>query len=385
MSLPDNIVSSAGALIHQAITLVKDASDASNNSLTSYGKMLRLNSRVYIDASVSQDPVITDILKTVHTQYAAFILNALQMNQFVTKDKNVQDLLRVVATEDAKPHESVLENFNLPVTKTEGDRRRQIDEAAADTKKQADAEKKTVEDAKKRRATPMQAGAEVKSFAGDNHIPAGKIIEITLANPEHPNASVTLNLLVQLSPYLVPEQIAVQFITKNAVPSFFRRLVQWKTGEISFWRDVVLMSNVVNDRAKLRKMDPTGAFADMMAKQQTGRKKTMGNLLDEKADRARNIANSVLIFNTETVQRAKAEIAIDFHDYASRQAYFADTFAMIIVTVDLLYNQVTFYYNGIADEATFSFDQMRVSNKGGNNLDLMSVMNALNQGKSPKF
>ena len=83
---------------------IGDITDSSKVSLPAYTRPLRLCSRVYIDATVSSDPVVTDIVKTVHTQYAAFILSALQMNQFVTSGRTVQDILHVVATEDNKFH-----------------------------------------------------------------------------------------------------------------------------------------------------------------------------------------------------------------------------------------------------------------------------------------
>jgi len=328
---------------------------------------------------VASDPVVTDILKTVHTQYAAFILNALQMNQLVTRDKNVQDLLKVVATEAYQSHESVLEGLFGDVKKTIDKTTDKITHPGGPSRPGPDDHDQTV------KTYGNSSKGEIQSFAGDNHIPAGKIIEITLTNPENPKANVTLNLLVQLSPYIVPAPIAVQFITKDMMPSFTQRVMQWKTGEISFWRDFILMSDIVNNRAKLMKLDPSGVLANHIAGQNASRQKAMGNLLSNKADRARNIANSVLIFNAETVQRAKAEVGIDLSDDGAREKYFAITFAMIIVVVDPLYNQVTLYYNGISDAATFSFDQMRVITKGGNQLDLIAVMNALSQGKSPKF
>jgi hypothetical protein len=152
------------------------------------------------------------------------------------------------------------------------------------------------------------------------------------------------------------------------------------------------MSDIVERRAKLMKMDPTGILADHIGKQTQGREKVLANINKHKADRARNLANSVLIFSRETIQRARAETgvdvtasSIDMADPGARQKFFATSFAMMMVVVDPLYNQVTFYYNGLDDSATFSFDQLQVGGKGGGGLDLVSVMNALGQGRSPKF
>ena len=391
----EDTVDAIGNKIKNPLKTGRDVLDASKISLTSYGKTGRISSRVYIDASVAQDPVITDIQKTILTQYAGFILTALQMNQFVTEGKTIQDLLRVVATEDFKDHQDITAVFSSdkhnvsPVAEWKPKSPAQKDEEEEDEDRKAARRKREETDKENariaRKSLDKDTSGKIVSFAGDNHIPSGKLLEVTFTNPNNPDHKITLNLLVQLAPYIVPEQLAVQFIVKDHVPGFFQRLIQWRTGEISFLKDFILNDDIVKKREKLLKLDPSGTFASMMWDQQSSRGKALGNLSLDKADRARNIASSVLIFNQDTVSRAKAECGIDITDESDRNRYFATTFALMIVVVDMLYNQVTFYYNGISDSGTFSFEQLKVSNKGGSSTDLVTVMNALNQGRSPKF
>lgn len=383
--LGDNNFNTANKVVGNAI-------NANINSVTAFGKMGRISSRVYIDQSVATDPVIADILKSVQTQYCGFILTALQLNQFVGDGNTVQDLLKVVATEDYKDHKSVVASFGVDSDRVSTDRTMAQHPYTAKTQQQKDDEKedrktKREEDRAWQHASLIQNKAVVGkgvSFASDDSLPTGKIIEVTLVNPNNPEHKINVNLLVQLAPYIVPEELAVKFISKDVVLPFIQRLIQWKTGEISFWKDLILGSDLIHDRAKMLKLDPSGVFADMMSDQQKSRGKTMMNISKEENVRARNVANSVLIFNNATVQKARAESGFDLNDFNSRQKYFGMTYAMIIVVVDMMYNQITFYYNGISDYGTFSFDQMKSASKNGN-MDLVSVMNSLNQGKSPKF
>ena len=377
---------------------LKDATDVGVVSLTAYTKPLRLCSRVYIDEAIYPDPVVTDVIKTVHTQYAAFVLTALQMNQFVTRDRTVQDMLRVVSTEDNKIHESVVEGLFGPNNPYTTGRRTHDKEAekiekenipSVPTKDEHD-KKKAVDDFNKhgrheKYTRGQNTTGKVVALSGDNHVPAGKLLEITLKNQDNESASVTLNLMIQLAPYKIPQSVAVEFLAKDVLPSMFQRILMWRTGEISFWRDLVAMSDIVERRERLRRMDPTGVVDEMLNKQAKDRARVFGNINTHAAERSRNIANSVLVFSSETVARAKAETGIDITKTDQRNRYFATSFAMIMVVINPLYNQVTFYYNGLDDAATFTFDQMAVGSKGGGGLDLVSVMNAFNQGRSPRF
>jgi len=387
--------SGVGSLIGSSVTNVVDMG---KTSLTSYIKPLCLSSRVYIDDAVYADAIVTDVVKAIHTQYAAFVLTALQMNRYVTKDRTVQSMLRVVATEANEIHQGGLED--LDDDKAERERRRdQRDHEKASRKiaknkrEQETADRERAEhDKKTHREQAIKDGkigsnlvGKVVSLAGDNYVPAGKLIEITLSNPDNDKAAVTLNLLIQLAPYLVPSPVAVQFITKDIIPSMMQRLMQWRTGEISFWRDLIAMSDIHTRREKLRRMDPSGVLDAAIDKQTESRQRVFANLNKNQADRSRNIANSVMIFSQDTVKRAKAESGIDITKPDDREKYFATAFAMIIAVVDTVYDRVTFYYNGLDDEATFSFDQLKNATKGSNGLDLVAVMNALGQGRSPKF
>jgi hypothetical protein len=443
-------------------------------SLTAYTKPLRLSSRVYIEEAVYRDPIITDTIKTIHTQYAGLVLAAMQMSRFVTKDRDVQSLLRVVATESNKPHVGVLEAIDPDYEeerreqerareKREQDRAKHEQERARREAEKHELEKKRNEardqrdkdkhehdkaqdaeraqrerdkldiqatrdmnrdtldtiragnrdkldkdrnarDAKKFEDEPAElkkktehaasikagtvpsgAAGKVVSLAGDNHVPAGKVVEITLTNPENDQASTTVNLFIQLAPYVVPQEIAVDFLTKDITPTFKQRWMQWRTGEISFWNDLVAGSDIHKRREMLRRMDPSGVLDDAINKQTQARGRVFGNLLANNSTRARNIANSVLIFSSDTIRRAKAESGVDISKTTDRQNFFNTSFSMILVVVDTLYNQVTFYYNGIDDSATFTFDQMQLASKGGGGLDMVAVMNALGQGRSPKF
>lgn len=342
-----------------------------NVSLTSYAKSSILTSRAYIDGSLVNEPVTKDILGVCHTLYTAFILNALNMNKLVTGGKSVKDMLQVVSTEAFEDHQNVgsaFESFGA------------MESDVSDTEQYTKDSngnyvlKKDVESIK---------SAEIKRVDSDVHLPVGKIIEVTLTNPET-DSSAKISLLVQIVPYVVPESVVERMINYSYVPTLMQRLIQWRTGEISGWRDLIWQLDLVEKRRRARNEDTSGVLRELYGQQTAAQKKVVANYKRDKADRMRNIANSVLIFNEQNLRQAKAESGIDLTDAGTRNRYFQSTFAMMIVVVDTMYNHVTIYLNGIDSHGTYNFDQMKASSKK-TEFDLAGFMSALAQGKAPRF
>jgi len=426
--------------VGDVINATKDIKDSANVSLFSFAKKSMIISRIYIDETVASEPIMTDVVKTTHNLFAALVLNALQMNNYVTGGKTIESMIKVVATESlTKEHVSSIAAFEAMNTtyktkiklnrnvfsledlkedefkykqqkdavdyiidhskdaykrnKDEQDRTHQDNRDKTQDEKDRLAQKSRQQDTmlkimdleNKNKQTPYGTKGQVVSLAGDNHIPAGKVIEVTLQNPDNHHANVTINLLVQMSPYIMPIRVAIEAIKLNVVHTFMQRYLQWKTGEISFWGDLVFNMDVIRDRNKAMRQDSTGILSEMAKQQTKNRGKAYANIAYKQADRSRNLANAVMVFSGDAAKLAQAESGFTFENKEMRDDFFAKSFTMMIIIVDTMYNTVTMYYNGLDTVSTFTFDQMKTSAKGGGNLDIVSVLNALNQGKAPKF
>ena len=360
-----------------------------SNSLTSYAKALTVQSRAYIDGAIAADPVVTDTLKTCHNIYASLVMSALQMNQYVSKTERVRDMIGVVATEGfndtfidiglavesfaGEPNAKPSANHNTVYTGAKTSNNAPAQKQAANAPEVPDGVKVN------------NVTGEIVSFAGDNHIPSGKVIKVSLSHPDNPKNVITLNMQVVVRPYLLPNNVALAFLTKDAIPSYFQRWLQWRAGEISFWADLVFNIDQIQKRDKAIRDDKTGLLADAAADQRKKAGKTAANLAKADGSRSRNIANSIMIYSKDTVARAKAETGFDLWNQSDRERYFAMSFCMFLVIIDPTFNQVTMFFNGVDTYGTYTFDQMKVSSKGSSSADVVAILQALGQGKAPRF
>lgn len=336
---------------------------ASNISLTKHFKNTVLTSRIYIDGTLGQDPIVADIARAAQTTYASLIMNALQIDRLVSKTQSVRELLRTVSTE----------HFNETlVIAADG-----FAKFCGSTEAEA----------------PTAGGANLVKSAETGSFPIGRVIEVEFRNPEAAGNApgIKINLMVQIQPYQVSSQIVGEFIRLNASPSFSQRIMQWKAGEISFMKDLILGFDIYDRRRKLLRNDTSGVLTEFLRDQVRKDGTHFSQVLEAIAVGAgrrppkRNIANTVLVFSEESVQRVKGEIGFDLHDPADRAKYFRETYAMLIYVVDPMYNSVKLYMQGIDGVGDYSFDMFKSKGKGNEVVDLLAAIREMDKGRAPRF
>lgn len=358
---------------------------AKNVSLTQYLSKTILVSRVYIDGAIAHDDVIPNIVRAGQTIYVSLILNALQLDRLVTKTASVKELLRTVSTEAlCTEHVDLADKFALHCGLESAVNVANENAASED---QSDDETPTMDDRTKRILNGKAVEADKSGM-----IPMGRQIEVELANPDHPkDPGVKISLLIQMIPYLINAEITPEFIKLNARAGFLKRWLMWKAGEISFWKDFVFATDIFRNKRAVLKNDPDGVLADYLRDQAKKDRNVLGQIYDALAaggqtkDPNRNIANTVLIMSEDQVKRAKVDSGFDLHDSADRKRFFQQTYAMLIYVVDPMYNTVKMYMNGIAAVGEYTFDMFKPKGKSNDVVDLLSAVNAMSQGKAPRF
>lgn len=381
--------------IASTIAMVKDTwKKGTTPSLTAYTKQANIMSRLYIEDSILRDDICVPLVGVLNQLYVGYILAALNMDACCANGRTVREQFQTVATENQNVVKDILENFGTNKYKPS-----------------------------------LEAGPVVEEEPATQRLPVSRVIEITmqgiqvLSEKESENNSGTVvtddngktsidvnggtqsksnisvankqstyqfkaYLFVQLIPYILKPEIVDGYIGANFTPPISARWKAYKAGEISFWKDFVFAGDLIKKQAKILKKDKDNVIGDMLNRQHSALFKWWEGLfgMATGGHGSHNTANTMLITNKITFDRACRENRINFADKTQRQKFFNKTWSMLICVVDPLYNTVDMYFNGLDVKGTYTFAMInKVGAKGSDSFDLKEVMSAFSQGMSPKF
>jgi len=428
------------ALLEAAAIVMNSGDVFANPSISRAAAPSILTFRVFIDELLKGDEILTDVVRMHQGLAMAFVINAFQLNQLVTGTKTIQDFTKLVATEDMQPYFdgadmfaslTGLEGFTAEMDRDQLDRdkfeyqkKRDAERDARDSvndynRAQIDAQRTKIEQTKiliseedkLRKEKKEAADAEylhnqknntdlvhngrvsAKQFELDvtGSIPMGKLVEITMSNPQHPDNKITFNLLIKLLPtYAKPDVIQMLINIASGtgfVESIFRRFLQLTSGEISFFHDWFFgLDRVVNRRNAMRQ-DKDGVVYEYIQNNLKQNRRAMKRAVDMLAGRevSQNIANSIMIFDYRSVLRAKAETGFDLFNKDDRKAFFEKSFSTMISVIDTLHNKVHLFIDGIDADSTFDFAMVKHKSKGLEQKDLLATLTSLSQNRAIRF
>ena len=369
------------------VQTIGDIEDYTSLSLPSYIKRAIINSRVFIENTLSNEEILGPLMMNLLNIYTGFIMTASNMSSFVSNSRTLRDMLSVVATESFNKDNSIyledrLNDYFL------GSRSSLL---AKSTRNSIVGIEHSIE------RTDMVNGDQPYTPGGvenpskaevinpeprDVTLPSGRIIEVSFGTDKNPSG-FKINLFLQFSPTFIPTDVASQFIAMNFTPSIRQRWLQASAGEISFIKDMILGLDQRRERMKALKKDKTGALRDMIDRQENALQNAWLKYLFITPER-QNIANTILIFDKNNFDRACSKAGLRIKDFDRRQQFFNKTFSMIICVVDSMYNHVSMYFNGLRTSSEFTFDQLKKNSKT-EAMDVMSMLKDFSKGMTPKF
>lgn len=418
------------------VNTLYDAEDKTSSSLFKFVKRSMVISRVYIDDVLANEEITTPIMLNLLDLYIGLILTALNLNSYITSTKKVRDILSTVATEDFKPITDVRNELrkyfalNAPNKNqnNQNDQNNQQQNNTDDTEKNANGapsnesnnpnnaknknqnnqsnqndqnnqQQNNQNNQKQSNQKQMRFGgrfagmeseppavAEISKSSSVQPLPVGRVINAKLSNYSSESGrtdNATVQVLIQLHPIFVPQDVSAQFIAMNFKPSFAQRWLQMTSGEISFWSDFILGNDLRRQRYKAMRKDSTGILHDLEERRSNAVSNLWLKILGADTSR-QNIANTILVYESRNFKKACSTSGINFTHYDSRQRFFEATMSMIVVVVDIMYSKIEMYYNGITTTSELTFDQCKRNSKT-ESVDIMTMMKQYAQGLAPKF
>lgn len=376
-----------------------NAIQSANNptSLTEFAKQSMINSRVYIEKNLATDEILTPLMQNIMSLYCGLVFTAVNLNQNICGSKTVRDISSTVSSAEAfdarqksntfdsamslmkdyfvgsnkdnllnRPYASMKRNDANDANRTQIISDNRQDNRSYSNSTKIDLKSNSVID------------PEPKSVS----LPSGRILNIPMLTDG--KSTFNLQLLIQLFPFFIETDVAQEFINLNFTPSFWRRFTQFQAGEISFFKDFIFSCDLREKRMKALIKDKTGGLADMINKQKNAVASHWMNFLRKPGTEKINIASTILILNKNSVDKALNKNGIDLKSSSNRKKFFENSYCMMLVVVDQMYNEVNIYYNGIEAVSTFKYEQIKRESKK-DSTDLVSIMKSYAQGLAPKF
>ena len=389
-----------------------DAIQSANapTSLTEFAKKSMINSRVYIEKNLATDEILTPLMQNIMSLYCGLVFTAVNLNQNICGSKTVKDISSTVASAEAFDAREKSDTFNSTVDLMKdyfvGSNKDKVLNrpyvSMADDTVHNDVHNNNYHGRTTQNFNPVNTyntSEDNRNFSTSTkydmkpasiidpdpksvNLPSGRILNIPMLTDA--NTMFNLQLLVQLFPFFIESDVAQEFINLNFTPSFWRRFTQFKAGEISFFKDFIFSCDLREKRMRALIKDKTGGLADMINKQKNAVASHWMNFLRKPGTEKVNIASTILILNRNSVDKTLNKSGIDLKNISSRRRFFENSYCMMLVLVDQMYNEVTIYYNGIEAVSTFKYDQIKRESKK-ESTDLVSIMKSYAQGLAPKF
>lgn len=390
----DRLSNGAGQKVSQAtlgladlVAAIRDAKQGMASSLTQFTKNMNVMGRVYVEDSIAADPIAIPLVGSLHQMYISYIMAALNLDSYCMNGRTVRQLYEIVQTEEFhRDPAAVIKDFFNSTIRPEMERQQVESMVISDEDFASRWNDKSI--------APLKGSMEGGIYKLDDdaqRLVAGRLLEFDLQAPvmqgdKYVNQTpFKAYMYVQLIPYIMNADTMGTFLKANYETNLKIRWDKLRTGEINFWHDFVFALDLVKQQAQVIKNDRTGVVAEMMNQNRNKLFRWLAGLLDIMPE-SHNLANAIMIMDRNTFRQTTNEYHIDFRNTDVRQKFFNKTFTMIVCIVDLTYQTVDMFFNGVQNMGQYTFDMInKVGAKGKDNFNLKEIMQAFSQGMTPRF
>ena len=376
-----------------------NAKSAEGSSLVDFTRVAQVEPIVLMDRNSTTLPYITDILQTLTSQFAAYYLQAVALKVNVGQIETRKLLESLNPNRDGRspsPFDNYVNkklgledfkfklpqfdkpNFGLEALETSSRTRTTTsrDETMPDgTRVNVETENEYVD----------TKGPTTAAFARDlgasitpvGSLATGVILDVSITSN---GQKATIPVTVRLAPNAVPPETMAHILGADSKDlSFKERWHSYRSGEITFWKDLVLCQDLIDAHEDALKKDKSGVYMAILERR---RRSVVSSIATQNPSIA--TASNLIVMTKETAARLEANMGSRLSSTATRERIFRSTYMMIMAVIDTEREMVTFYTRGISIPATFSVRGIKAANKGGGP-DVAEILRAYQLGNSPSL
>jgi hypothetical protein len=348
---------------NQVVDAIHRFNDMKAVSLPQFTKPALIESPLFLQESLIEEPAVNDVIKNLYNIYIGYILLSLQMNDMVVGNRRVRDMLSTVSTSGF----GLVESNECYVG---------VDQLIAGLEDLSDLSEP---------AHQTGGGGQAMRHNEKTSMPiaSGRQVEVKFAVGEK-KAPITVVLNVRFNPRIIPESVVEYVLSANFNLDISKRWLQMQAGEIRFISDFLFNLDKLERRTKALKHDKDGALQDIFRNQNLSTMRTAVRAATGFRTRSYNLANSVMILDDHTARLYGKKTGLDFDNLSNRRKFFASTYNLFVVLIDSRYSRATIYTNGIDHSASFSFNELKASGSS-DSMGISEIMDYLAKSQMPRL
>lgn len=336
-----------------------------SDSLISYTNTCRVEPITLVDEKCAYLPFLGEILQTAHSIFAGYYLQAVSLEAVIG---SVQVIKRL---DKFSPNRSA----NIPTFEDFKDGLPKYGVEAYDSMMNHIPDKAPEKNIKP--TTMTGSGDSLRTIKDANNMAVGKVIEITLT---HEDRSISIPIAIRLNTKTIDNQSLLHILGQSKQNKTAKdRYHGWKSGELEFWKDIVLCEDLIKAHRTTLAHDKSGTYAEM-------RNRATKNASAAAMSKEFSVgtASAITIISDSTRKELEFQIAGKLSDFKTRQQVFEDCYMMLLFVVDAEYEHVTIYHRGLNMSTDMSLREMKLANKNDGGM-ITDVLKAFISGHAPTF
>ena len=361
----DPIVASQtyGAVLNTIKDVAQFVTNSSGNiAYSDITKKLRVEPIVIVSQDLTNTEFMPDIMQTLQSLFAGYYMQAVALVGNVNNVKAMKSLDRL------NPNVNVVDSswlygfenyqFKLPNVK-----------------------KPTISiESFGKESMTMNGKDNVVRLSENANLSVGKMYDIALTVPNgDTETKVNLPVSIRLMVNQVSEKAIVSMLTLMTRDSTLsERWHSYRSGKISFWKDLVLAQDLITDAKKMMQNDKNGAITEIFQRSNNAKLNSVFN----KGTMNLASATNIYVISKEVADMIEDKLGSKLSNFKTRELLLKSGYCMILAVVDKTWERVTFYHRGISAASSVGIKDIKQSNKGGGP-DVMEIMKALVIGGQP--
>lgn len=235
------------------------------------------------------------------------------------------------------------------------------------------------DDDRQRKRITSVSKASIDDLNTNVNLSAGKTISIEI---ESDGSKAIIPINIRLIVKISPSNALVNFLTVIKSDRSVRgRWQRWRAKEISFFKDLLLCQDIIDEEKKAHFSDKEGIFRNLRNRNRS-KSDTIYDIITDNINVAS--ASSIIVMTKETALQVERAMLGKIDNFRAREKLFQITYSMLLLVIDTRWEMITIYHRSIAEPSTLSVREISntTRDKGP---DINEILMSLRAGTAPTF